>query len=53
MWHVIHDTWWEVNILSKFQVPSSVAHLLNDRGDTCPTPSTWLYRRQDWEEKDQ
>ena len=25
MWHVTHDTWqvWEVNLLSKFQLPSS------------------------------
>ena len=23
MWHVTYDTWWGVNILSKFQLPSS------------------------------
>ena len=27
-------------------------HLLRDRGDTCSTSATWLYRQQDLEEKD-
>ena len=28
-------------------------HLLSDRGDTCSISATWLYKQQDWEEKDQ
>ena len=27
-------------------------HLVSDRGDTCSTSATWLYRQQDLEEKD-
>ena len=40
---------WEVNIFSKLKVPSSHAdaHLLGDRGDTCLTLATWLYRQED------
>ena len=43
MKRVTCDTW-EVNIPSKFQVPSSHAdtQLLSDKGDTCSTLSTWL-----------
>ena len=49
-----HDTWWKVNILTKFQVPSFHAdtHLSSDRGDTCSTFETGSYKQQDWEEKD-
>ena len=49
-----HDTWWKVNILTKFQVPSCHAdtHLSSDRGDTCSTFETGLYKQQYWEEKD-
>ena len=38
-----------------FSVPSPHAdkHLLSDRGDTSSTSSTWLFRQQDLEEKDE
>ena len=55
MWHGIFDMWWEVNILVKFQLPTSHVDtkLLSDRVDTCSTSATWSYKQQDLEEEDE
>ena len=47
MRHVTCETWHVVG------GEHAYTHLLSDRGDTCSTLATWLYKQQDLEEKDQ